>query len=195
MCDVCVAYAAAIDANQLVPEVNVTTGFENLTRTIPLSTVVLTTNNALRLSFFRARKTYMASAVSTISSGTVIAITPSLVKNGIYAIDPITGDGTLVAVTANNPALYGAPALVYTEPLLTPYQFVRGKLYALAVLVVGAATAPQLCGQILFSQGSASEPAVASRLSGQITGMSDIPATFLAGSIVASSQYHYARLT
>ncbi|GAA0494815.1 hypothetical protein Ade02nite_19680 [Paractinoplanes deccanensis] len=170
-----------------------TVGEETIARDMAISGGMITNTQVLRLTHFTARKSESTTQVRMISGGTAAAATPTLVRMGLYLVDG-NGDGTLVASTANDTSLFAATNTAYTRSWTAPYAKVAGQRYALGVLVVTAATAPQLVGNSIAGVGAAAEPSVAPRLSGSLAGQADLPASFTAASLAATGQRFYGVL-
>lgn len=155
---------------------------------------ILTGNQTLRFTFFNARKGILTTQVRVLSGSTAAGATPTLCRLGLYLFARDSQNvltGTLVASTANDTALFAAASTSYTRSWSAPYQMQAGQRYALAVLVVTAATAPTLVGR---SMVSADEAALAPRLSGQLTGQADLPATFVDSALAVSGSAPYAAI-
>lgn len=150
----------------------------------------VTTTQVLRLSYFDCRKSESTTGVRIISGGTAAGATPTLVRIGLYLIDS-SGNGTLVASTTNDTALFASTATVYTRSWSTPYNKIRGTRLAVGVLVVSSATTPTLAGKALTSTA---EVSLAPRKTGSISSQSDLPSSFTAGSVSSSFSRFYAAL-
>lgn len=151
----------------------------------------VTTTQVLRLSYFDCRKSESTTGVRIISGGTAAGATPTLVRIGLYLIDS-AGNGTLVASTPNDTALFATTATVYPKSWSTPYNKVRGTRLAVGVLVVSSTTTPTLAGKGITSTA---EVSLAPRKTGSISGQSDLPSSFTAGSVSSSFSRFYAALT
>ncbi|MBN2445530.1 MAG: hypothetical protein JXO22_02310, partial [Phycisphaerae bacterium] len=125
-------------------------------------------------------------------TGATAAVGATLCRIGIYSVDAGTGDLTLVASTANDTALWIAANTAYTKALSASFSKTAGSQYAVGVLCVGASTAPTMVGQ---SAIAATEAALSPRLSGLVSGQTDLPSNITAGSVAASSNIPYAVLT
>lgn len=164
------------------------TGEETLPRDLVTNSGGITmTSGTLRLTFFTARKTETTTQVRVISGGTAAGATPTLCRVGLYAVDA-TGDGTLVASIPNDTALFATQLTAYTRSWSVALAKVAGIRYALGDLVVTGATAPTLVGAIPVSSA---ELAVAPRLSGILTGQTDLPAGFTEAGLTATTTRVY----
>lgn len=166
-----------------------TVGEETLPRTEMTATNLTVSTGQFRFTYFTARKSETSTQVRMLTGGVAAAATPTLVRIGIYEIDAATGAGTLVAATVNDTTLFAAATTAYTRSWQTPFAKVAGRRYAAGALVVTGATAPNLVGAAL---GNSPEVGFAPRLSGVLTGLADLPASFVDGSVVASSFRPYA---
>lgn len=165
-------------------------GEETVSRHWARDTTVLTGTGAFRVTFFTARKSETTTQIRVHSGGTAAAATPTLVRLGLYLVDA-AGNGTLVAATANDTTLFAAANTAYTKTWSTPYAKTAGQRYAFGSLVVTSATAPTLVGGVI---GSASEAATAPRLAAQITGQTDLPASFTDAALATTGNWQYAAI-
>ena len=184
--------AATAGTDYLAP-----TDFENLgilttgesTRPRGLSTGGISTGSGnVRLTYFTAAKTETINSIRTVC--TIAGTSPTLQRIGIYSIDG-SGNLTLVASTATDTTLWIA-VTSYTKALSASFSKVRGTRYALGILYVGTGTAPSLSG--LLPGGSAAEAGQPPRLSGFVSGQTDLPSSVTAASISDTSNNHYAVL-
>lgn len=102
-------------------------------------------SGVLRLTAFTGAKNFTASKLRLICAGAAGA-TPTLVRAGIYSIDPETEDMTLVASIANDTALFNVANTEYERNLTAPVDIVQGVRYAVGLLCVTGATAPNMVG-------------------------------------------------
>jgi len=168
-----------------------TTGQETFSKRLAQSTTGTTmTTQILRLSYFTARKTETSTQVRVLSGGTAAGATPSLARIGLYTI-AANGDGTLAASITSDTALFAATSTAYTRSWSSSIGMVAGNRYALGVLVVTAATAPVLLSNVV---GVASEAGVAPIVGGTISAQTDLPSSFLSGSVSASSSCVYGAI-
>ena len=151
------------------------------------STPALTTQR-LQLTRFTAERTESISSMKTIVHGTAAA-TITLIRYGIYSISDSTGDITLVASTTNDTALLAATNTAYSKALTTVYTVDGGRDYYAAVLVV-ATTQPVLAG----ITGIAADWAALPIPSYQVSSQSDLPATVVFASLVASTMLVYTEM-
>jgi hypothetical protein len=168
-----------------------TVGHESVNRSqlASYSTALTLTTQVLRLTYFSARKTETTTQVRVMTGTVAAGATPTLCRIGLYAVDD-SGNATLVASTSNDTTLFAATATVYTRNWSTPYAMVDGQRYALAWLVVTAATAPSVAG-VSFA-GTAqirAEMAMSPRINGAIASQSDLPSTFTAAAVSAAADF------
>lgn len=149
-----------------------------------------TGNQSLRLTYFTAKKTETITELR-VTSGSTAAVGATLCRIGIYEEDSSTGDLTLVAATANDTTLFSASSTVYEPALAASLAKVRGKRYAVGVLVVGTSTAPNIVGHAALP---AAEAGRAPRLGGLVGSQTDLPNTVSAASINSQSNLHYVAL-
>lgn len=168
-----------------------TSGEEVFARDLTAVGSLTMTSGALRLSYFECRKTESTTGVRVISGSTAAAATPTLCRIGLYELDA-SNNGTLVASVANDTTIFAATTTVYTRSWSTPYTKVRGRRYAVGVLVVSGTTMPTLAG--MTSPPTTAELTLAPRLTGNIGSQTDLPASFTAGSVGTSFTRFYAAL-
>lgn len=170
-----------------------TTGEETFARDDCTSSNSIGTSS-LRLSYFTARKSETTTQIRTLVAGTA-ASGATLCRLGLYLIDESTGDGTLVASTANDTALWNGTNAAFTKSWSSSYAKVAGKRYAVGFLMVGT-TAPILFGTSIFggistnSESSSASP----RLNGLIASQSDLPGSFTNAQITATGLRMYAAI-
>src|SRR5688572_24209899 len=137
----------------------------------------------LRLMYFTCRKTETTSQVRMYSSTTAAGATPTLVRIGLYSI-AANGDGTLVASTVNDTALFSAASTTYQKSWSTPYAKAAGQRYAVGLLIVTAAALPTLLGSFVGNAGLAT--ASAPTMAASLTGQADLPVSYTAASLTPS---------
>jgi hypothetical protein len=171
-----------------------TTGEEAFHRDLAVLNSLAVGTGDLRLSFFTARKSETTTQVRVVTGGTAAGATPTVCRIGLYEV-AANGNGTLVASTTNDTTLFAATNTAYTKAWSSSYAKVAGKRYAVGICVVTGATAPQFCGTGFGSGGAGSEPAnVAPRLSGSLSGQSDLPSSFTEGALGPSARRIYAAI-
>lgn len=163
-----------------------TTGEEVLSRNLLSSTAVPLATGQARLTFFTCRKTETTTQCRIITGATGASATPTMCKIGLWRI-ATNGDGTLVAATANDTALFATASVTHTKSWVTPVVKEAGVRYAFGPLVITAGTAPSFAGNILVNNA---EAVTAPRMSGLLTGLTDL-GNFLSASLVASGSRPY----
>lgn len=146
------------------------------------------TSGTVRLSYFTASSTFTSTQVTVYSGGTAAGATPTLVRIALYTV-AANGDLTQVAATVSDTALFAAIGTAYTKSWAASVGIVGGTRYALGILVVTGAAAPTYPGSQPFA-GLASSAALfgtAPRVSGAITGQTDLPASPVASASVTNS--------
>lgn len=168
-------------------------GESTMTRGELTSTPSATTSGKLALSFFTATKSETINNVRAVTADIAAAATPTLCRIGIYSVDPVTKDLTLVASTANDTTLFAAIDTTYTKALSAPLYKNKGQRYAVGVLIVSAAAMPTLIGKTYRSPANEAfmQPHIVAALSGQ----SDLPATISDSSLAATSVNPYFAVT
>lgn len=146
---------------------------------------------AMRFTTMVAAKTENTGQVRVLSGSTASA-TLDLARIGLYRLSADLSTWSLVAATVSDTSLLGAINTTYTRSWAVPYAKVAGQRYGIGILqTAGAGTAGALLG---MSLGAASEMAIAPRLAGQLTGQTDLPASFLESALATSSQMIYTAL-
>jgi hypothetical protein len=143
-----------------------------------------TTSGDLQLTYFTACKTETVTQLAMYSAGTAAA-TVTLNRWGVYNV-AANGDLTLTASTPNDTTLFTATSTRYVKSLSVPWSKVAGNRYAVGFLTV-ATTPPSVYGSTDVSTALADtvwgrDP----RLSGRVTGQTDLPASVAAASVVDS---------
>jgi hypothetical protein len=166
-----------------------TVGETSMRREYAQGTPQLSTGNMV-LTYFTARKTETVNNVQVVVGGTAAAGT-TIARYGIYTVDA-TGNLTLVASTANDTTLWNGTFAAPSRALSASWSKVAGQRYALGVLFVGT-TGPKLSG---FAAANSGAMALAPRLNGNVTGLSDLPSTVTGGTVAATQGISvYASLT
>jgi hypothetical protein len=144
-----------------------------------VGTTATMTSGMLRLSFFTATKTETVTSLACGVGSTAAAATPSLIRFGVYSVAE-NGDLTLIASTANDTALLATTFAKHTKALSESWSKTAGTRYAIGLLVVTGATAPIVSA----TAGNPGINARAPRLTGSLTGQTDLPASVDNASIV-----------
>jgi len=152
---------------------------------------IAASTGAMRMTFFTARKTETISAVRVVTGTTAAAATPTLCRVGIYSVDG-AGNLSLVASTVNDTALFNAASTVFTKSLAATWNKIAGQRYAIGVLVVTAATAPTI---MINGLGNGVEMGKSPRLCGVISGLADLPAASVAGTVTDNAASPYFVVT
>jgi hypothetical protein len=184
------AATAATDA-ELAAEVAIvngsllTTGEATFPRWLINNVTSALTSQIWRIAFFTARKTETITQVSFVQGSVAAGATPSLVRYGIYSVAG-NGDCTLINSTVNDTSLLAAAAGARsTKALSSSFSKVKGTRYGVAVLVVTAATTPQIAA---VTPLSAIELGKLPRLVGYQTGQADLPASVTEAAMAGVTQ-------
>lgn len=191
--DIETLYWQAVIGGQLsLPDADdVAVGAQTVQRALAMSSISMT-SGTLRLSYFTAPRSEQWTQVRMGSTGTAAAATPTLIRFGLYIVDATSGDLALAASTPNDTALFAAINTSYSRSLTAPINAVAGQRYAFGSLVVSAAAVPSVSGSAPLL--AATETAIAPRLCGFITSLTDLPASIAAGSIFPTGSRPYAVL-
>lgn len=161
-------------------------GEASLDRHATLSGVSYGSSGNMIVTYRRATRTEDITKLS-MSSGTAAGATPSLVKFGVYSVNEITGELTLVASTANTTSTFSAANTTYEVDLSSTWNKVAGTMYAYAVLIVTGTTLPTIIGKSHLSSNSvAAILALSPRVSGTVISLTDLPSTVDSVDILAS---------
>lgn len=178
--------------NDVHPDENdIALGDSTMRRTEIVSSTITIATQALRLTFFTAKKTEVINTIRYTIGGTAAGATPTLCRIGLYLENPDLSL-TLVASTPNDTALFsGSPATAFTKALSAAYTKIRGQRYAIGLLVVTAAATPTFYGSgSLLGAIASAEP----KLSAVVSSQADLPGAIAAGSLAISGQTYYAEV-
>lgn len=159
-----------------------TSGEETFPRQLVASGNIGAGLGIVRLTYFQARKTETVNNIRGFS-GLTAAAALTLARMGIYAVDPATGNLTLLAACASDTTLFATITSGYTRALTTPLPKVAGTTYAYGCIVTGT-TAPTYLGCIAAGPGvlGSEAPLLAQQLTAQV----DLPATIPAGTLAGN---------
>jgi len=150
---------------------------------------VASTTQVLRLVYFTSQKSFLSTQVRVISGTTAAGATPTLCELGLFTIDA-AGDGTRVALIANDTALFATINTTYTRSWIASYDMVIGQRYAMSWLVVTTAAVPTYTGANFATAGDV-ETGISPRLVGRILTQPTTPASFPAASVVTATTRPY----
>ncbi|CAN5659585.1 hypothetical protein BH24ACT15_BH24ACT15_29850 [soil metagenome] len=155
---------------------------------IAIATVPSTTQN-VRLVYFTARKSETTTQVRVRGGNTAAAATPTRCEIALFEINA-AGDGTRVAVTANDTSLFATTFTAYTRSWIASYSKIAGQRYALGWLVVTTVAAPTYTGANLAFAAD-DEFDSSPRFTGKLTGQTTMPSSFTAASVTGSNVRPY----
>jgi len=161
---------------------------ETLPRWAAVSASISMGSGVVRFGYFTARRTETVTKLR-LTCTTAAGATPSLVRFGLYSVDSSTGNLTQVGQTASDTTIFAAAGNYYERALTSSATLVEGQRYAVAAIVVTAASAPNVSGMI---GGAAAEMAQSPRLCAALTAQSDLSASYTAGSLADSTSMIYA---
>lgn len=171
------------------PDTDLPNGESVFARDLLTNVDIPSVNTVIRLTYFTAKKTETINAVRTIT-GSTAGVTPTLCRIGIYE-EAANGNLTLVASTPNDTSLWTATYTTYTKSLSASFSKIAGRRYAVAVLVVGSATAPTFHGRYIYSD---SEAAVSPRLAMYAVGASNLNSTLSSAGLNQAGARIYSAL-
>lgn len=154
------------------------------------SSVTIATQ-ALRLTYFTAKKTETVDTIRYTVGSVVAGATPTLCRIGLY-LENADLSLTLVASTPNDTALFsGGTFAAFTKALSVPYLKLEGSRYAIGLLIVTAAATPTFYGNLNIPGAiSFAEPKISALVSAQ----TDLPGTVAAGSLASTSGPYYVEV-
>lgn len=158
-------------------------GIETFSRFFATSSAGLT-SQTMRLSYFRAPFSLLATTVAYSTVATAAAATPTVIRYGIYSRNA-GGDITLIGSTASDLTLLTSINTEYPKALSVATQLVGGQRYALGILVVSATTMPAVPLNATIVGGM--NVAAAGPVGGTVAAQADLPASVAYGSISAGN--------
>lgn len=151
------------------------------------SSSVTIANQTARFAFWRAQRTGRVGSIKMFTAGTAAA-TVTTIKFGLYEADDAESTFTLVASTANDTALFAATNTVYSKAVATAYKRTRGKLYAAGALFVGTTAPVVVAAPVLLGPTDSTSLAYnPGPISGILSSITDLPASFTLATLVAGS--------
>lgn len=148
-------------------------------------------SGTMRAAYFKAHRNLTVSTVATATASTPAAATPTLCRVGIYSVAP-NGDLTLIGSTANDVTLWNTSNTLHTRNLSAPVNLVAGNTYAVGLLIVTSQTPPTIV--IGGPPGPGTLHGASPRITSAVTGITDLPASVLAGALADTTFRPYAHL-
>lgn len=149
-----------------------------------VNNTVAPTTGTMALAYFTAARTETINTLTVWSGATAASATPTLIRFGIYSIDG-SGNGTLVASTANDTTLLAATNTVYAKALSGSWSKQVNTRYATAVLVVSGVGMPSYHGQQFISSAPTSVyTLITPPIQARVLSQADLPPTFTAAAAV-----------
>lgn len=149
-------------------------------------------SGALQLTYFVAQTSETINQIVAYSSATAAA-TVTLVRFAVYSV-AANGDLTLVASTVNDPTLLTVTHTRYAKATTAPWAKVAGQRYAAGILSVST-TSPTTYS--ITSLGAGVVDTIFSqqpRISGSVSGQTDLPASVAAASVAGSRRIPYIEM-
>lgn len=140
-------------------------------------------------SYFVAKQNITINNLTAFSGSTAAAATPTTVKFAVYSVDAGTGDLTRLGITTNDTAVFASTFTGYTKALGSGVALTQGLTYAYAVLQVSSAAVATLIG--CPAVGLQNEFFRAPRLSGIVTGQTDLSSSYTNASVGAKNGVPY----
>jgi len=150
-------------------------------------TVTSIATGSVFLDYFTADKTESISTITAYTGSTAAGATPTVCRMAAFSV-AANGDLTQVAVTPNDTTLFGSTFTQYAKAFSAPFTKQQGQRYALGLLVVTGAAAPNFIGlpyvnATIVSNMLNDTPALTARLAGQ----TDMPSSIAVGSLLATA--------
>lgn len=175
-----------------------TTGEETMSRFLARDNNVPLNSGAMALTYFTATKTETITKLITGVGNAGSGGTKS--RMGVYAVNRATG--ALTSLLASTPAATtdrwnvsfqnpNSSGINNVGTLSSSWSKVAGTDYAIGLLFVGT-TAPNIIGGLLLAGGG--DAGLAPRLSGLVTGQTDLPASVAAGSVASFGYAPYVNM-
>lgn len=144
-------------------------------------------------TYFTAAYDQTVRSLGAYTGSAAAAATPSLCRLGLYAVDPLTEDLTLLTQTANDTTMFDSSATRFVRPVEVAVDVVAGGRYAFAPICVSAAAMPSL-----YSSGVAGGSGVTSqvppRVQAQLSGQADLPATVANSGLAVAGVGYYGEV-
>lgn len=161
-----------------------TSGQETFSRHFADSNTVAAASGTVKLVYFTAEEAMTVASLKVVTGGTAATI-PTLAKLGLYSVAG-NGDLTRIGITANDTALLTAANTEYTAALLASVAVTQGQRLAHAMIVT-ATGQPTMAGMVR----ALALTGIGTRMYGQVSGQTDLPASISAGSVTNSNTMHY----
>lgn len=153
-------------------------GNETVSRMGGATSSATLTSGYLRVVYWQARSTFVATKIGSHTGGTAAGATPTLCKMGLYSADT-SWDLTLLAGCANDTALWAGTYAWYERALTASVQIAAGTWYAAACLCVTGAAAPNIyCDTVPLARSKTAPPT-----SALLAGQTDLAATITFASL------------
>lgn len=152
-------------------------------------TFISNTSQVALFAYFTAKQNITINTLTAFTGSTAAAATPTLIKYGVYLVDPGTGDLTRLASTANDTSLFASTFTGYPKALDTEVDLEEGLTYAYAVLQVSGSAVATLQG--VPAVGLQGEFFRQPRLSAIVTSQTDLEAGYLGNVLGAKNGVPY----
>lgn len=173
---------------------NTTAGCGILGQRYGLAAVATTSlSGAVNLMYFKAPSSKTVSRwdmANTVAAGA----TPTLIRGGLYSVDG-SGNLTLVASSPNDTTLLAGTNAKFGKAFSAPIAMTAGQQYAFGFLFITAAAVPTMLG-FAGATGVTHWPYDGPpKLTGTVTGQSDLPASISSGSAAAANLCFWGELS
>lgn len=154
----------------------------------PLASSSALASGSMYVTYFRAKKTEPITKIAVETTGTAAGATPTLVRMGIFSVGADDGLTALLAAITSDTALLSVANTKYQASLTSTFSKVRGTRYACGLLVVTGAALPTMVGWPGASAQVGTDLAVSPKVTGVVTGQTDLPSSVAAASVVGNSR-------
>lgn len=166
-------------------------GVANMNRRIGIISAIAILSGTVYFTVFKSPKSFTPASIKMGNGTAATAVT--LAKMGLYSINPLSLEMTLIASTANDTTIFNTANVANQRNFVAAPSLLSGSWYATALIVVGTGTMPAIMGPPASAYTSIFTQ-VAPRLCGSRSGQTDFPATITAGQIAPSGLQGYAEL-
>jgi hypothetical protein len=142
----------------------------------------------LELAYFTPVRSFTAGRLGGVPGSTVNAAGATLNRLGLYLVDPVTEDLTLVGSTPHDAAMWTVPSTHFYRTMFATVNVVAGTRYAFARLIVSAGTVSNFYAASTLMGTVPGQASARPRISGQLTAQTDLPPSIPGTSITIGMQ-------
>lgn len=146
-------------------------------------------------NIFTAQKSEDINNIVLVTGTAAAGATPTLCRVGVWEWDDDLNQGTLVASSTNDTALFATTHTSYTVPLTTTWAKKAGTRYAVSNLVVSTAAIPNFIGYQRAAAGTVGVIlGLAPETQVRVGSLSDLPSTLVSAGIGGNTAVAYYRM-